>query len=71
MHNREEEVRGKIPSPSREVLSQWVIDSLNSVDAQHVKNAWNGPGFAYFTADNEEGLRGGDDESSVGDETEG
>jgi DDE superfamily endonuclease. len=47
MHNREEEVRGKIPSPSREVLSQWVIDTLNSMDAQLVKNAWNGPGFAY------------------------
>jgi hypothetical protein len=31
-----------------------------------------GPGFAYFPADkNEEELRGGDDESSVGDESEG
>jgi DDE superfamily endonuclease. len=47
MDDREEEVRGKIPSPSREVLSQWVIDSLNNMDAQLVKNAWNGPGFAY------------------------
>ena len=48
MENREEEVRGRIPSPSREVLSKWIIDSLGSLDEQLVKNAWNGPGFSYF-----------------------
>jgi hypothetical protein len=30
------------------VLSQWIIDSLGSLDEQLMRNAWNGPGFSDF-----------------------
>jgi DDE superfamily endonuclease. len=63
MENREEEVRGKIPSPSREELGQWIIDSLNSMDEQLIKNAWDGPGFSYFNNNEEEAEEGDADEA--------
>lgn len=48
LENRAADVRGKIPSPSRETLAEWVIDSLQGLDEESVKNAWNGPGFSFF-----------------------
>ena len=48
LQNRNVDVRGKIPSPTREVLSEWIIDSLGSLDVETVRNAWKCPGFSYF-----------------------
>jgi hypothetical protein len=41
IEHRQEEVRGRIPSCSsrREVLSQWIVDSLGKLDEQLVRNA--------------------------------
>jgi hypothetical protein len=67
VQNRGNEVRGKIPSPSRECLSTWIIDSLQDLDEDLVKNAWNSTGFSYFN----HGDTGSDDdevfESFLGD----
>jgi DDE superfamily endonuclease. len=68
MDNREEEVRGKIRSPSREELAQWIVDSVHNLDVQLVKNAWLGPGFSYFN--NNEVAMGQRDAYDAADEEE-
>lgn len=68
MENRELEVRGRIPSPSREVLSQWIIDSLTDLNEGLVQNAWNGPGFAYFNQQHDVGNADVDENAEDGDE---
>ena len=50
MENRELEVRGRIPSPSREVLSQRIIDSL--MDLEEDKYTMHGMAQAFHTSIN-------------------
>jgi len=51
------DVRGRIPSPSREMLSEWIIDSLNGMRIEMVENAWRCRGFSYFDEEiNENGV---------------
>jgi hypothetical protein len=67
VENRAVEVRGRIPSPSRETLAAWIIECLNDLDEGTVMNAWNGPGYSYFDEDleplafEEEAVAGNDD----------
>lgn len=60
-NRHQEDARGKLPSPSREVLSQWIIECLNSLGEQLARNAWNGPGYAYFNDNGVEMIEGVDD----------
>ena len=73
LDNRQEDGTGTIPSPSREVLCQWIIDGLNSLGQQLVRNAWMGPGYSYFNNNGVENRDGDvdphadDDDDALGD----
>jgi len=55
VNNRGIEVRGRIPSPSREILSEWIIQSLMELSEDIVKNAWDSSEFSYFNHNYETG----------------
>jgi hypothetical protein len=42
----------KTKTPSRETLSEWIIESMNSLDEQIVQNSWRHRGFSYFPNEN-------------------
>jgi len=70
------DARGRIPSPSREVLAGWIIDSLSGMEVEMVQNAWKYHGFSFFDDNNNgndvmDGIMAEnlDDEELLGDDT--
>lgn len=54
VENRNQAVNGKIPSPSREEISQWVINAAENLTQETITNSWNNPGYEYFVEEHQQ-----------------
>lgn len=62
------EIRGHIPSPSRETFAAWIVECLNDFDEYIVMNAWNaGPGYLKPLVFTEEAMAGNHDDMILGE----
>ena len=46
------DVGGRIPSPSRETLADWIINSQSEIGVETVENAWKSRAFSFFDEEN-------------------
>jgi hypothetical protein len=58
----------KTKTPSREDVSAWVINSINSIGPNIIRNSWRRHGFSYFPSEPEEFIPVVDDSLDIAEE---